>query len=317
MHAMTRNRGRRAWISASISVLLAARIVFFNSHPVASLGVRHNAIRLGASQGAHLPTYPTLRSSARWPCIAKAIAFQGGDAHGGPGASLHRLPPRSPRASSSFASPAESPALAADRDAQLLNAAAGNPSGDFQPQDLVGRYCCSVATTQRLPTRTVVIGGGAAGAEAFDLLHGKPLAAQQQLLRQHQLIRPQQDVKQESKGFLRSGGGGVFIGSSHRVAVQTMANSDTRDVEATVQQVGCGGSSPVVSFVVLLPPLSPLLPDCLWLCASMNFPALLCPPCLLMMSTTNVLCVSSACDSGAALRSSRGRHGAIDCTGAP
>lgn len=115
--------------------------------------------------------------------------------------------------------------------------------GFFQPQKLGGSYCSSISSTQRLPTRTVVVGGGPGAAKAFDLLNGKPLAEQKQLLHQHQLSREDSQTQQGAQG-LASPEGSVFIGSSHRVAVQTMANSDTRDVEATVQQVSCFAARP-------------------------------------------------------------------------
>lgn len=108
-----------------------------------------------------------------------------------------------------------------------------------QQFQLRGRYCCSVSSTQRLPTRTVVVGGGEAGAKAFDLLQAASLSAQQQLVRQlaqhhrHRLQQAQPAGRNDDFLHLE---GGVLLGSSHRLAVQTMANSDTRDVDATVQQ---------------------------------------------------------------------------------
>ncbi|KAL8431744.1 hypothetical protein ACSSS7_005070 [Eimeria intestinalis] len=101
---------------------------------------------------------------------------------------------------------------------------------------LEGGYCCSVSSTQRLPTRSVVVGGEAAGSEAFDLLHGQPAAVQQRLLQQKQQHQQQQQ-QQQQVGEEAGGGGVVLVGGAHRLAVQTMANSDTRDVEGTVQQV--------------------------------------------------------------------------------
>ncbi|KAL8453559.1 hypothetical protein Emag_001778 [Eimeria magna] len=100
-----------------------------------------------------------------------------------------------------------------------------------QPCQLEGGYCCSVSSTQRLPTRSVVVGGGAAGSEAFDLLHGQPAAVQQRLLEQK--LQKQQQQGEEEAGRR----GVVLMGGAHRLAVQTMANSDTRDVEGTVKQV--------------------------------------------------------------------------------
>ncbi|KAL8446189.1 hypothetical protein Emed_005144 [Eimeria media] len=110
-------------------------------------------------------------------------------------------------------------------------AAAEEGSTRHPPCQLEGGYCCSVSCTQRLPTRSVVVGGGPAGSEAFDLLHGQPAEVQQRLLQQ-KLSKLQQQGEEDAGGQ-----GVVLVGGAHRLAVQTMANSDTRDVEGTVKQV--------------------------------------------------------------------------------
>lgn len=85
------------------------------------------------------------------------------------------------------------------------------------------QYCLSVSATQRLPTRTVVIGRGAEAAAYHDFYF--PSSAS--------LSPPSSVIPPGSwrEGFP------VLLGGSHPLVLQTMVNSDTRDVGATVEQV--------------------------------------------------------------------------------
>ena len=88
---------------------------------------------------------------------------------------------KSGRGTSSAAASAAYAAGAGAAAAAAAGAAAGaEAEGEQQP--LEGRYCCSSSSTIRLPTRSVVVGGGETAAKAFDLLHGKPYSVQKQLL---------------------------------------------------------------------------------------------------------------------------------------
>ncbi|KYK70589.1 4-hydroxy-3-methylbut-2-en-1-yl diphosphate synthase [Toxoplasma gondii TgCatPRC2] len=81
-------------------------------------------------------------------------------------------------------------------------------------------YCVSVASTQRLPTRTVVVGRGAHAAPYHDFFSSASSASS--------ALPP--------PGSWREGYP-VLIGGAHPLVVQTMTNSDTRDVQATVEQI--------------------------------------------------------------------------------
>ncbi|KEP66165.1 UNVERIFIED_CONTAM: 4-hydroxy-3-methylbut-2-en-1-yl diphosphate synthase [Hammondia hammondi] len=81
-------------------------------------------------------------------------------------------------------------------------------------------YCVSVASTQRLPTRTVVVGRGAHAAPYHDFFSSSSSASS--------ALPP--------PGSWREGYP-VLIGGAHPLVVQTMTNSDTRDIQATVEQI--------------------------------------------------------------------------------
>ncbi|PFH37838.1 zinc finger, C3HC4 type (RING finger) domain-containing protein [Besnoitia besnoiti] len=84
-------------------------------------------------------------------------------------------------------------------------------------------YCVSVSATERLPTRTMVVGRGAHAAPLHEFYSSACAPAASQA------------AASKALGSWREGYP-VLIGGAHPLVVQTMTNSDTRDVNATVEQ---------------------------------------------------------------------------------
>lgn len=116
----------------------------------------------------------------------------------------------------------------------------GGEDESFFGVPLPGAYCKSVVAPERLPTRTVVIGGtqldGSDSNEFFDLMNGKSLETQKRLLEE----RAKSSLTNRKPSASHSSP--LLLGCLHPVAVQTMTNSDTRDVDATVQQESLDGA---------------------------------------------------------------------------
>nr|CEL66733.1 TPA: 4-hydroxy-3-methylbut-2-en-1-yl diphosphate synthase, related [Neospora caninum Liverpool] len=117
----------------------------------------------------------------------------------------------------SLSSSPRSAASAAVSSSSLSSSEPGPPSS----------YCVSTASTQRLSTRTVVVGRGALAAPYHDFFASSSSSSS--------LTPP---------GSWREGYP-VLIGGSHPLVVQTMTNSDTRDVQATIRKCAEAGASMV------------------------------------------------------------------------
>ncbi|KAL8426645.1 hypothetical protein Efla_005902 [Eimeria flavescens] len=112
----------------------------------------------------------------------------------------------------------------------------GGDGKTFEPQKLEGRYCSSTSNTQRLPTRTVVVGGGAAGAEAFDLIHGQEATVQQRLLQEKLLPRNKKLPEEQTQELWRSQGV-VLVGAVVRVQLLCLTLRHRAPLRMTPLQV--------------------------------------------------------------------------------
>ena len=93
----------------------------------------------------------------------------------------------------------------------MLPAAQSKAQAVAAPPKEAIKYCESVSTTKRRPTRTIHV--RRCRVAAADYVH----------------------ADENHDNFLQIGK--VKVGSEHRIALQTMTTTDTRDVEATVAQV--------------------------------------------------------------------------------
>ncbi|PHJ22257.1 4-hydroxy-3-methylbut-2-en-1-yl diphosphate synthase [Cystoisospora suis] len=148
------------------------------------------------------------------------------------GGSLAKPPgPPSPMKSfrpSSSLSDATTSSLFSTNEASNQHTSSISSSTSSSPSSSVPRYCMSVSSTQRLPTRTVVIGRGEKAAAYHEFYFSSSASSKSSSSSSPSSILPPGSWRE---GFP------VLLGGSHPLVLQTMVNSDTRDVDATVEQI--------------------------------------------------------------------------------